>query len=197
MVGPLKQDYIDKVLFKDPSFMKAMDAELIDPNQTVTFNGKEWSVGGKPFCLTSKKINPVASAIMQFTHWVHTLFSLSYKTKFIKVLDKMIMAEKKYEKMAQNVEKLAASNSLKRSGPLKMTENSPPPFVRARQILEKIESRTTRKEMIEDFVNVFLHPYITGEITQDNEPKNREPMMKLLLARMGKYDPAEKRKLKK
>ncbi len=41
------------------------------------------------------------------------------------------------------------------------------------------------QEKIEDFVSSFLHPYITGEITKENEPKNRKPMMELLLEELS------------
>lgn len=50
---------------------------------------------------------------------------------------------------------------------------------------------TSEKKFIDDFVDIFLHPYITGEINKETDSKDRKPMMELLLEKMNVNDPSK------
>lgn len=40
-------------------------------------------------------------------------------------------------------------------------------------------------EQIENFITRFLHPYITGQITENNEPEDRKPLIEILLENLN------------
>ena len=46
-------------------------------------------------------------------------------------------------------------------------------------------------DQVEIFVERFLHPYITGQITPETEPHDRKPMMQLLMLELRKTRPTE------
>lgn len=52
-------------------------------------------------------------------------------------------------------------------------------------------------QAIDDFVAQFLHPYITGAITQDNDKADRKPMFDLLLEKFPTTDKSQIKALEK
>jgi flagellar basal body-associated protein FliL len=44
------------------------------------------------------------------------------------------------------------------------------------------------KEFINDFVSSFLHPYITGKISREDDSKDRKPMIELLKEKMPGFE---------
>lgn len=77
--------------------------------------------------------------------------------------------------------------SLDRAPPILSLDRAPP-------IAESLP-KCMDQEMIEIFVEKFLHPYITRQITEETEDKNRRPMMDQLLEHLGQVDENQRKEI--
>ena len=140
-------------------------------------------------------------------------FQINYKNKNLSVADKKIKtialsiivgiitagiggiilfyclsAKYKVEKLnANNVELYKKKNqniSIKPES--KRPDRSTRPATRKKAPLSKDQ------EFIKNFVGSFLHPYITGQITRETDPKNRKPMIEVLQEKMPGFEPSKK-----
>lgn len=88
---------------KDPALFNAFQEEMKHPTETVSYNGKTWTIGSKQFHETENRLSPWKVRAEKIKHFFKKIFSPKYKMVFEAVVNKLEEARSVYAKSAQKV----------------------------------------------------------------------------------------------